>query len=195
MSNLAHATPRMSPAEYLAFEASAPVKHEYVNGYVTAMAGASRRHNRIAQNLLISLHPATGSGGCEVFISDVKLKVRVLTGEYFYYPDVVMTCAASDRDALVVQQPALLIEVTSPSTERVDRGEKLANYRQPPSLIEYVIVEQDRRRVEIYRRRNGWEREVIESDQTLILECVGLTLGMSDIYSGIDLDAPSPPET
>ncbi|MFZ1104802.1 MAG: Uma2 family endonuclease [Hyphomicrobiaceae bacterium] len=195
MSNLAHATPRMSPSEYLAFEEDAPVKHEYLNGSVHAMAGASPRHNLIAQNLLIALRPTARSAGCQVFISDVKLKVRTLAGEFFYYPDVLMSCTAADRNPLLREQPVLLIEVASPSTERIDRGEKLNNYRQIPSLIEYVIVEQKRHEVEIYRRRNGWVCEVIEPDQPLALECVGLTLSMSDIYSDIDFEDPTLSET
>jgi Uma2 family endonuclease len=82
----------------------------------------------------------------------------------------------------------LLIEVASPSTERIDRGEKLNNYRQIPSLIEYVIVEQDRRQAQVYHRRNGWACEVTGPDQPLVLECLGLTLSMSDIYSDIEPD-------
>jgi Uma2 family endonuclease len=195
MSNLAHVTPRMSPSEYLAFEESAPVKHEYLDGYVHAMVGASPRHNVIAQNLLIALRPTVRTAGCQVYILDVKLKVRVLAGEYFYYPDVLMTCAAADRGPRFCEQPALLIEVTSPSTERIDRGEKLANYRQIPSLIEYVIVEQNRRQVQVYRRRSGWACQVIEPDEPLVLECLGLTLSMSDIYSDIDFADPSLSET
>lgn len=191
MSNLAHVTPRMSPSEYLAFEESTPVKHEYLNGYVHAMAGASPRHNLIAQNILTAVRPVARSAGCRVFIADVKLKIRVLAGEYFYYPDVLMTCAAADRGSLFIEQPVLLIEVASPSTERIDRGEKLNNYRQIPSLVEYVIVEQNRRQVEVYRRRNGWACEVIEPDRPLVLESVALTLSMSDIYSEIDFEDPA----
>lgn len=193
MSNLAHVTPRMSPSEYLAFEEGASVKHEYLNGYVHAMAGATPRHNLIAQNIQIAVRPAARSAGCQVFIADVKLKVRVLTGEYFYYPDVLTTCAAADRGSPFIEQPVLLVEVTSPSTDRIDRGEKLNNYRQIPSLIEYVIVEQNRRQVEVYRRRNGWVCEVIEPDQHLVLECLGLTLSMSDIYSDVEFEDPMPP--
>ena len=146
MSNLAYAPPRMSPAEYLVFEERSPVKHEYVDGYVYAMVGATDRHNLIAQNLLIALR-STRPTGCQVFISDMKLKVRLLADEYFYYPDVLMSCEATDRDPLFREQPVLLIEVASPSTARIDRGEKLNNYRQLPSLREYVIAEQDRRQV------------------------------------------------
>jgi Uma2 family endonuclease len=194
MSNLAYVTPRMSPSEYLAFEETTPLKHEFLNGYVYAMVGATDRQNLIAQNLLVALRSARPAG-CQVFISDMKLKVRSLAGEFFYYPDVLMSCTAADRNPLLREQPVLLIEVASPSTERIDRGEKLNNYRQIPSLVEYVIVEQNLRKAEVYRRRNGWVCEVIEPDQPLVLECLGLTLSMSDIYSGIDLDAPAPPET
>jgi Uma2 family endonuclease len=193
MSNLAYATPRMSPSEYLAFEETTPLKHEFLNGYVYAMVGASDRHNLIAQNLLVALRSARPAGW-QVFISDMTLKVRTLAGVFFYYPDVLMSCAAADRNPLLREQPVLLIEVASPSTGRIDRGGKLNNYRQIPSLVEYVIVEQNLRKAEVYRRRNSWECEMIQADQPLVLECLGLTLSMSDIYSGIDLDAPTSPD-
>ena len=194
MSNLAYAPPRMSPAEYLVFEERSPVKHEYVDGYVYAMVGATDRHNLIAQNLLIALR-STRPTGCQVFISDMKLKVRLLADEYFYYPDVLMSCEATDRDPLFREQPVLLIEVASPSTARIDRGEKLNNYPQLPSLREYVIAEQDRRQVEIYRRRDGWVREVLDPAQPLVLECVGLTVSMSEICRDIDFEDPALSET
>ena len=194
MSSLAHATPPMSPSEYLAFEETTPLKHEFLNGYVYARVGATDRHNLIAQNLLVALRSARPAG-CQVFISDMKLKVRTLAGEFFYYPDVLMSCAAADRNPLFRERPVLLTEVASPSTERIERGEKLNNYSQIPSLIEYLIVEQNQRRVEVYRRRTGWEREVIEPDQPLVLECLGLTLSTSDIYSDIGTEDSAPSGT
>jgi Uma2 family endonuclease len=174
----------MSPSEYFAFEESTPLKHEYVDGFVYAMAGATDRHNLIAQNLVIalrSLRPA----GCQVFISDMKLKVRLMAAEIYYYPDVLVSCAATDRNPLFREQPVLLIEVASPSTERIDRGEKLNAYRQIPSLAEYVIIAQDQPQIEVYRRRTGWVREVLEPDQVLTLECVGLTLPTSEVYTDV----------
>jgi Uma2 family endonuclease len=174
----------MSPAEYFTFEASTPIKHEYVDGFVYAMVGASDRHNLIAQNLLIALR-SKRPAGCQVFISDMKLKVRLMAAEIYYYPDVLMSCSASDRDPLFREQPILLIEVASASTERIDRGEKLNAYRQIPSLAEYVIVAQDQPQIEVYRRRDGWVREVVERDQALSLECVGLTLPISEVYRDV----------
>ncbi len=184
MSNLAHATPHMSPAEYFAFEESAPLKHEYVDGVAYAMAGATDRHNLIAQNLVVALR-SVRPAGCQVFISDMKLKVRLTAAEIYYYPDVLLSCAASDRNPLFREQPLLLIEVASPSTERIDRGEKLNAYRQVPSLAEYAIVAQDQPQIEVYRRRAGWVRELLEPDQALTLECIGLTLPISEVYSDV----------
>src|SRR5215470_451794 len=112
MSNLAHVTPHMSPAEYFAFEANTPIKHEYVDGFVYAMVGATDRHNLIAQNLLIALR-SVRPAGCQVFIFDMKLKVKLMAAEIYYYPDVLMSCSASDRDPLFREQPTLLIEVAS----------------------------------------------------------------------------------
>ena len=186
MSNLAHAPSHMTPQEYFAFEEKTPLKHEYVNGLIYAMVGPADRHNLIALNVATALRAARPAG-CQVFISDMKLKVRLMAAEIYYYPDVLMSCAASDRNPLFREQPVLLVEVASPSTERIDRLEKLSAYSQISSLAEYVIVSQDQPRIEVYRRRSGWTREVLESDAALALECIDLTLPLSEVYRDVGL--------
>jgi len=187
MSSLARVAPSVSattPEAYLAFEETTPLKHEYLDGVVYAMVGATDRHNIIALNVASALR-ANKPAGCQVFISDMKLRVKLLAGEYYYYPDVLMSCSASDRDPLFREQPVLLIEVASPSTERIDRGEKLNAYRQIDTLAEYVIVNQDRPEMEVFRRKNGWAREVLNADMALVLECVGVSLSGEQIYDEV----------
>lgn len=173
---------RLSVAEYLEAETDSPVRHEYVDGQIFAMAGASDRHNRVSINLTSKLDDKLGDGPCEVFMSDMKVWV---SESVFYYPDVVVACDGPGADEYYRKQPRLIIEVSSPSTERIDRSEKLVAYKQVKSLKEYVIISQDRVRIEVFRRARGdrWNWEVLtELSDELRLESVGLTLTLAEVY-------------
>jgi Uma2 family endonuclease len=175
----------ISVAEYLTSERDSPVRHEYVNGQVYAMAGASDRHNRIALNLASRLNDHLNGGPCEVFIADIKVMVDPVV---YYYPDVVVTCDPPGGDPYVRTQPHLIIEVVSPSTERTDRHEKLFAYQRVPSLQEYVLVLQDRMQVEVYRcqRAGEWTREILAPPEDPVhFASVGFTLRVSDIYRNV----------
>ena len=174
-----------SVAEYLAREKDNPVRHEYVDGQVYAMAGASDRHNRLALNLASRLNDHLNGGPCEVFIADMKVIVDPLV---YYYPDVVVTCDPPGGDPYVRTQPHLIIEVVSPSTERIDRHEKLFAYRRVPSVQEYVLVLQDRIQVEVYRRQSEdeWSREIfVQPEEYVHFASVDFTLSVSDIYRNV----------
>ena len=174
-----------SVAEYLASEKDSPVRHEYVDGQIYAMAGASDRHNRIALNLASRLNDHLNGGPCEVFIADMKVIVDPLV---YYYPDVVVACDPPGGDPYVRTQPHLIIEVVSPSTERIDRHEKWFAYRRVPSLLEYVLVLQDRMQVEVYRlQRDGeWTREIFaQPEEHVHFASVGFTLRVSAIYRNV----------
>ncbi|HYN79752.1 MAG TPA: Uma2 family endonuclease, partial [Lamprocystis sp. (in: g-proteobacteria)] len=136
----------ISVEEYLQGEPASPIRHEYIAGQVFAMAGAGEAHNRIAGNLFFHLRAATRGTPCGVFINDMK--VRVTTHDAFYYPDVLLTCDPRDRESLYKEAPCLIAEVLSPSTEVIDRREKLIAYRTLEALRYYLLVAQDRRRVE-----------------------------------------------
>ena len=174
---------KLSLNEYLDLEKRSPVRHEYVAGNIFAMAGGSRAHNRIAINLVKALDTHLGGSGCEVFINDVK--TRVEAADAVYYPDLVVTCAKDDRDKYMVEKATLVIEILSPTTEGVDRREKAMNYALIDTLQEYIIVGQEIRRVEILRRSQNWEREVIEGDGVLRFESVGLEIPLAEIYRGV----------
>ena len=182
--------PSISVDEYLRGEPVSDIRHEYVAGQVFAMAGAGEAHNRISLNIAFHLRAATRGTPCGVFISDMK--VRVAARDAFYYPDVLLTCDPQDRETLYKESPCLIAEVLSPSTEIIDRREKLIAYRTLDALRYYLLVAQDRRRVELYRRTadGDWCHEIIE-DGTLAFECAGLHLGFSlaDIYEDVVLTA------
>src|SRR5437660_7721120 len=127
---------RLSVDEYLEAEKDSPVRHEFIDGQIYAMAGASDRHNRISINLTKALDDRLTDGPCEVFMADMKVWV---SETIFYYPDVVVACDGPGADSYYRKHPKLIIEVSSPSTERIDRSEKLLAYKQVKSLKEYVI--------------------------------------------------------
>jgi Uma2 family endonuclease len=176
----------LSVAEYLTGERESPVRHEYVEGEVYAMAGASDRHNRIAGNIYARLSTHLGEGPCEPFISDMKVKV---SPEVFYYPDVVVTCDAVGADAYFREEPRLIVEVISPSTERIDRHEKMMAYKSVPSLHEYVLVSQEEMRVEVYRRKGAeWDAQIFTAtEEQLQLASVELSLSVGEIYRNVRL--------
>jgi len=173
---------RLTEEEYLENERHSDVRHEYLAGLVYAMAGASDRHNRIALNLASRLNDHLNGGPCEVFIADMKVTVDPLV---YYYPDVVVTCDPPGSDPYVRTQPHLIIEVVSPSTERIDRHEKLFAYRRVSSVQEYVLVLQDRMQVEVYRRQSEdeWSREIFIQSEALL--SAKLIRGTGDIRQAI----------
>lgn len=179
----------LSVADYLQGEQQAQVRHEYVAGRVFAMAGAGERHHRISLNLAFHLRAATRGTACGVFISDMK--VRVAAHDAFYYPDVLMTCDPRDREPFYKRAPCLIAEVLSPSTEMIDRREKLLAYRALESLRYYLLLSQDRRLVEVYRRETdgGWRLEVIDGDAALVLDCAGIPIRFTpaDLYEDVEL--------
>jgi Uma2 family endonuclease len=185
----------ISVEDYLAGEKDSPVRHEYVDGYVYAMAGTSKRHNRIAINFTKRLDDHLENSRCEVYMADLKVYVSPTV---YYYPDVVVACDPPDGDEYTSQQPILIIEVLSSATAKTDRREKLHNYRRIPGLLEYVMVAQDRVRIEAWRRRAGdeWEIEFLTRlDDALELESVGLSVGVAQVYRNVRLDtAPAPEE-
>ncbi len=150
---------RLTPEEYIAFERKALpdaeiIRHEYINGELIAMSGASRAHNLITGNIFGELRAQLRSSGCETYMSDMRVSTPP-TASYFY-PDVVVVCEEprfEDDVFDTLLNPIILVEVLSPSTEAYDRGEKFTHYRQLASLQEYVLVAQDKVLVEHYHRQ------------------------------------------
>lgn len=177
----------VSPTEYLESEKTATVKHEYVDGQVYAMAGVSRRHNEIALNIATACRAAARrKGGCATYMADVK--VHVAARNSYYYPDVVVSCAAEGHSHLV-ERPCLIVEVLSPQTEAIDRREKRVAYQSIASLREYVLVEQSQAAVLVCRRDgDGWIEETLEAGDSMRLDCLDLDLPLADIYDGVAFD-------
>lgn len=176
--------------DYLDAEQRSEVRHEYLYGTIHAMAGGSKRHNAICLAIASAMQRRMGKGPCRTFIADVKLRVRTRLGEIFYYPDVMVGCDPTDRHDFYLERPSLLFEVTSPSTELTDRREKLTAYQSLASLGHYVIVSQETRSVEWFRRvEDGWERLFLKNpEDRLEFGEIGVGISVAEIYEGIDFD-------
>ncbi len=180
---------------YLEGEKIADEKHEYVNGKVYAMAGTSKRHNRITVNIVRALPLQRQDGTpCSVYNSDVKVRAEKVNS--YYYPDVIVDCMQDDTDDYYLETPCLIVEVTSKSTEWKDYAEKLIAYQKLASLQVYLIVAQDQPLVTQYYRdaEGGWRVARFDQlDQALTLPCPEMALSLVDIYGGVTF-APSAPE-
>ena len=175
--------------DYLAGEREADVRHEYVDGVLFAMGGASRAHNQIATNLVIALGTRLRGTGCRVSSSDMK--VRLAEGRRYYYPDLVVSCtdARDEPDDYTESRPTLVVEILSPSTAATDRREKRLVYQSLPSLVDYLIVSQDERTVERFTRdADGWTSATFTGDEDVELASIGLSLPMGELYA----DVPAP---
>ncbi len=143
---------KTSVEDYLEAEKTSPVKREYVDGIIYAMAGTSDKHNLIAGDIYTALAIHLRNSPCQPFSSDIKVRAR---REIYYYPDILVTCEQNPENAYFRNEPILIIEVASPSTIRTDRSEKLLHYLQMPSLQEYVVVDRHKMNVEIHRRQDA----------------------------------------
>ena len=181
----------LTPAEYLAWERQQETRHEYVNGEVFAMTGASREHNLLCMNLGAALHAQLRGKPCEVYANDMRVKVEE-TGIYTY-PDIVAVCGEprfEDDCVDTLLNPVLIVEVLSESTERYDRGAKFAHYRGRASFQEYLLVAQTELRVERYRRQDGGRWLFVEyrdPEDQVELESLGCRLRLADIYERVAL--------
>lgn len=175
---------RLSPEEYLEGEKLTEVKHEYVDGTVYAMGGASDKHGLISMNLAGALSTHLPDH-CEVFMSDMKLHIHQDDDPCYYYPDILVSCEASDKHPYYREKPILIVEVLSHSTERIDRTEKRQRYQAIPELLEYVLVAQDFPKVEVYRRSQAWRGEAYFIEHHFRLESVDMAFNLTDIYRRI----------
>lgn len=184
--------PQWTPQTYLEFERTSDLKHEYIQGEIFAMAGASPEHNIIGGNTYASLHSQLRKRNCIVFPSDMR--VRIPAFDVYTYPDISAVCGtpqfeASERDSLL--NPVLIIEVLSSTTESYDRGKKFQYYRSIPTLQEYLLIAQDSYRIERFLRQsdNQWLlTDVATPDASLELPSIQCTLALSDIYEKVEFE-------
>ena len=177
----------ITPEEFLESEKQSDIKHEYVNGWVIAMAGASRRHNLLTLALASMLRSHLRGTGCQTFASDMKVNASHKGNTIFYYPDVMVGCNQQSNNHYVEDHPQIIIEVLSPSTEARDRMEKLAAYTAIPSLKEYVLVRQDKIAMDIYQNTGaGWEVIRLTHEQEIAhLTSIDFSVTLQEIYEDV----------
>ncbi len=178
----------ISIEDYLAGELVSPVKHEYLGGVVHAMAGARNSHTLIASNILGALHARLRGRRCRALNSDTKIRVRLPTQLRFYYPDVSVICRPNPQQDSFQDEPAVVVEVLSKATRRIDEGEKKDAYLTIPSLDVYVLIEQELAAVVVYRRTaQGFVREeYLELEASIGLPEIEAELPLSEIYEAVE---------
>ncbi|AFY59737.1 hypothetical protein Syn6312_0510 [Synechococcus sp. PCC 6312] len=184
-----------SPEEYLAFEAASETKHEYCQGEIYAMAGASRIHVLITVNLVTLFRQQLRGQPCLPYSNDLKVNVPA-AGAYFY-PDLVVSCDPRDSRTTddILNHPRLVLEVLSPTTETFDRGRKFQAYQTIPSLEYYLLVSQTEMHLDVYQRQgiNQWLLTPLGASDQLILPSLNFTCAIADIYEDVPAFV-SPPE-
>ncbi|GAA4359830.1 Uma2 family endonuclease [Hymenobacter saemangeumensis] len=177
---------RYTVEEYFALEEQSEVRHEFFDGEVFAMAGASVPHNLLAVNFVSSFKQALRGRPCKAVMEGVQLAVQ--QGRHYVYPDVMISCDPADQLAqLTFQAPVLIVEVLSPSTEDYDRGQKFNQYKKLPSLQHYLLVSQNSWLVEWRRREanNGWSfMPLVEETDALVIPELNISLTVAEIYEG-----------
>jgi Uma2 family endonuclease len=179
--------PKLTPEEYFAWEAQQEVKHEYFDGEVFAMSGGTTEHSRISLNITTLLDIHLGEGDCQIFNSDVRVKIQ--DSEKYTYPDASVTCDRRDRETnQFISYPCLIVEVLSSSTEAYDRGNKFELYRRSSSLREYALVSVDKIAIDLYRKddRDRWQAIYYRDGDLVELESINLTFPIERIYRGIE---------
>ncbi len=189
--------------DYLSRERTSKERHEYIDGFVYAMAGESEAHGIISTNLTIAIGSELRGGNCRVFSKDMKVRSGPLASRhsikgFFSYPDLVVVCGDRqyhDQHRDVLLNPTVIIEVLSDATRNFDRSEKFLRYRTwLPTLSDYLLVEQNRMLVEHHQRQgeNVWQMTIFERpDQTVVIASINCTLALAEIYEGVIFPPPA----
>jgi len=190
---VAYGKSKFTIQEYLDMENATDRKNEYYKGEIFAMAGAGARHNVIFSNLFIDIGSRLKGRPCQPYGSDMRLHIPENT--LFTYPDISIICGdlvPSYRDKDSVVQPSVLMEILSPSTKNYDRGEKFKLYRDIPTLKEYILVDSEAIGIEVFRidPHNHWTLEEYKTtNDTLVIQTVGISIPLQDIYDRTKLTA------
>ena len=183
----------ISPEQYLESEIKSPIKHEYIEGQVLAMAGTTDTHNTIAGNLFALIRSHLRGTDCRLYFADVKAYLE--QRNCFYYPDLMVTCDSKDQENSTYKRfPKLIIEVISSSTEAFDRGDKFNDYQTLDSLEEYVLVNTKHQRVEVFWKteQGVWLFQTYTPTEALLtLHSLNLTVSLDEVYENVSLELDS----
>lgn len=177
----------ISVDDYIEGEQRSEIRHEYIGGQVYAMSGGSEAHNAICLNLASAIRHHLRGNPCKVFMADMKLSLNIAEDDVFYYPDLLVTCDPADNEKYFKTKPVALVEVLSPSTERLDRREKFLSYIALPTLREYVMIAQDKMAVTLFRKETDWKAEHLRAGDHLNLPSIAFGFPLSGVYEDVDL--------
>lgn len=179
----------LSEEEYLKLEdESIEKRHEYIDGVLRLMAGTTQEHNNVVQNFVFKLMLTAREKACRLAVENIRVKLPAGSKKRYYYPDVVVSCRPNDGDRRTIENPCFVVEILSKSTSAVDKGEKLDTYQRIASIKQYVIVDQARRKVEVYTRQGSkWIYEMLESG-TFDIACLETTMTLEEVYAGLRFD-------
>lgn len=182
--------PKMSPSEFLEWERKQEFKHEYVNGEVLAMSGASFNHNRITTNIIIDVGSFLKDKSCDIFGSDLRISVK--WKDSYFYPDATIICDEPEFDDEKIKDtlknPAVIFEILSASTEDYDIGKKQMYYMQIQSLKQYIIIDSRNINIKVITRkeRGKWTFEEFNSiDDIFFIEPINFQFTIPDLYKGV----------
>lgn len=183
--------PKMSPSEFLEWERKEEFKHEYVDGEVLAMSGASINHNRVSSNIHGRIWNFLQDKPCEIFSADLRIAVKAKNS--FFYPDVIIAYEELefDEDSIkdTVKNPTVIFEVLSTSTENYDMGKKMMFYMQIESLKQYIMVDSKKFHISVITRRNEertWKfDEFTGIDEKIFIESINFEISLFDLYKGV----------
>lgn len=174
---------KISEEDYLAGELISDTKHEYVDGDVFAMAGASKKHNLISRNFSFEFEKGlrNNNSPCSTFSSDMKVRLNHVTTSYFY-PDVMVVCDSDEKDDYFQNSPVIIVEVLSKATSKYDKSNKRLAYFNLPSLKEYVLVEQENCEVVVFEKEKGWQSSYYFLGDEIVFKSIGIRISVEDIY-------------
>lgn len=174
--------------EYLELEDKNEERHEYVDGVLRLMAGTTQKHNDIVQNFVLKLTLLARSKGCRLAVENIRVKLPVGSKRNYYYPDVVLSCNLNDTNSRTIIHPCFVVEVLSKSTAEVDRVEKLETYQRIASIKQYTLVDQTRRKIEMYTRQDSvWIYQLLE-EGIFNVACLDTTMTLGEVYAGLTFD-------
>lgn len=175
--------------DYLEGEKISDIRHQFVEGEIFMMAGASDKHVTVTGNVFALLKAHLRGSGCRTYMADMKVEAK--QNQAYFYPDVMVCCEEADKKRdYIKQSPKLIVEVLSSSTEAFDRGQKFSLYRQINSLKEYILINPNKQQIEIFRlnEKKHWELfEFNSQQQTIEFASLNFQCELVDIYEDVEL--------
>ncbi|WFP49260.1 Uma2 family endonuclease [Methylomonas sp. EFPC3] len=179
---LAKLKTRISPEQYLAGERQSELRHQLIDGEVYAMTGGSENHNLLEGNIFNLFKNGLKGKPCKTFMSDMKLRIA----DDFFYPDVMVVCGEDKQDAYYKTAPVVIVEVLSKTTRKFDQTAKRLRCQTLPTLEEYVLVEQDKGEIQVFRRNQHWQSFYYYLGDQIEFAALDLSLSVADIYEQVD---------